>query len=223
LTELDGRRFSQLAGTPEEGRAWHRLAEAVTSALGRGTIVWQRSAGVAALVAPGRRSRDALVEAAAALQAEAARRLPGSVVAVGIGRTCADPLELAASHREALRALAVGSRTRGAGHVSLFEDLGLDRLLAGCSEGELTAFRDATLGTLLAYDAAHQSELVRTLETFLACGGNAARAAQALFIHYNTLRHRLATIEQVLALDLDDADARLSLGLGLRVLRMLPR
>ena len=109
------------------------------------------------------------------------------------------------------------------GHVSLFEDLGLDRLLAGCSDGELTAFRDATLGTLLAYDAAHQSELVRTLETFLACGGNAARAAQALFIHYNTLRHRLATIEQVLALDLDDADARLSLGLGLRVLRMLPR
>jgi purine catabolism regulator len=223
LTELDGRRFSQLAGTPEEGQAWHRLAEAVTSALGRGTIVWQRSAGVAALVAPGRRGRDALVEAAVALQAEAARRLPGSVVAVGIGRTCADPLELAVSHREALRALAVGSRTRGAGHVSLFEDLGLDRLLAGCSDGELTAFRDATLGTLLAYDAAHQSELVRTLETFLASGGNAARTAQALFVHYNTLRHRLATIEQVLALDLGDADARLSLGLGLRVLRMLPR
>jgi purine catabolism regulator len=223
LTELDGRRFSQLAGTPEEGQAWHRLAEAVTSALGRGAIVWQRSAGVAALVAPGRRGRDALVEAAAALQAEAARRLPRSVVAVGIGRTCADPLELAASHREALRALAVGRRTRGAGHVSLFEDLGLDRLLAGCSDGELTAFRDATLGTLLAYDAAHQSELVRTLEAFLVCGGNAARAAQALYVHYNTLRHRLTTIEQVLVLDLNDADARLSLGLGLRVLRMLPR
>src|SRR5204863_5005112 len=54
LTELDGRRFSQLAGTPEGGRAWQRLAEAVTSALGRGAIVWQRSAGVAALVSPGR-------------------------------------------------------------------------------------------------------------------------------------------------------------------------
>ena len=223
LTELDGRRFSQLAGTPEEGRAWHRLAEAVTAALGRGAIVWQRSAGVAALVAPGRAGREALLEAAAALQAEAARRLPGSLVAVGIGRTCADPLDLAASHREALRALAVGGRTRGAGHVSLFEDLGLDRLLAGCSDGELTAFRDATLGKLLAHDAAHQSELVRTLEAFLASGGNAARAAQALFVHYNTLRHRLGTIEQVLGQDLDDADARLSLALALRVLRMLPR
>jgi purine catabolism regulator len=223
LAELDGRRFSQLAGTPEEGRAWHRLAEAVTSALGRDAIVWQRSAGVAALVSPGRRGRAALLKAAAALQAEAARRLPGSVVAVGIGRTCDDPLDLSVSHREALRALAVGGRTRGPDHVSLFEDLGLDRLLAGCSDAELAAFREATLGKLLAYDAAHQAELVRTLEVFLACSGNAARAAQALFVHYNTLRHRIGTIEQVLAIDLDDAEARLSLGLALRVLRMLPR
>jgi purine catabolism regulator len=163
------------------------------------------------------------LEAAAALQAEAARRLPGSTVSVGIGRICADPLELAASHREALRALDVAGRTRGPGHVSLFEDLGLDRLLAGCSDGELAAFRESTLGQLLAYDAAHQTELVRTLETFLACSGNAARAAQTLFIHYNTVRQRLATIEALLGQSLDDADARLSLGLALRVLRMLPR
>jgi purine catabolism regulator len=223
LTELDGRRFSQLAGTPEEGRAWHRLAEAVTAALGKGAIVWQRSAGVAALVGPGRRGRDALLEAAARLQAEAARRLPGSVVAVGIGRTCADPLELAVSHREALRALAVGSRTRGLGHVSLFEDLGLDRLLAGCADAELAAFCETTLGRLVAHDAAHQADLVRTLDAFLAASGNAAKAAQALFIHYNTLRHRLATMEQILGASLDDPEARLSLGLALRVSRMLPR
>jgi len=178
---------------------------------------------VAALVAPGRCGRDALVAAAAALQAEAGRRLPGSVVAVGIGRTCTDPFDLAASHREALRALAVGGRTRGPGHVSLFEDLGLDRLLAGCSDAELAAFRDGALGKLLAYDAAHGAELVRTLDAFLACSGNGAKAAQALFVHYNTLRQRLAVAEQVLGADLDDAEARLSLGLALRVLRMLPR
>lgn len=222
LTEPDGQRFSPPAGTPEESRAWQRLAETVTSALGRGAIVWQRSTGVAALVAPGRRGRAALVEVASAVQAEAARRLPGTTVAVGIGRTCADALELTLSHREALRALAVGRRTRGAGHVSLFEDLGLDRLLAGCADGELAAFRDATLGRLLSHDAEHHSELVPTLEAFLAAGGNAAQAARALFVHYNTLRHRLETIEQVLELRLDDADARLSLGLALRVLRMLP-
>ncbi|MGE3271851.1 MAG: PucR family transcriptional regulator [Chloroflexota bacterium] len=233
LTQGDGRRFRQpdqangvtgtAAGLTEDGRAWQRLAEAVTAALGRDAIVWQRSAGVAALVAPGARGRDALLDAAAALQAEAAHRLPGHPVAVGIGRTCEDPLELADSHREALRALAVGGRTRGPGHVSLFEDLGLDRLLGGCSDAELLAFRDASIGRLLAYDAAHQTDLVRTLEVYLASSGNAARAAQTLFVHYNTVRQRLATIESVLGTSPDDADARLSLGLALRVLRMFPR
>jgi purine catabolism regulator len=222
LEVLGERRFSQLAGTPEEGRAWHRLDEAVTSALGKDAIVWERSAGVAALLAPGLRGRMALLAAATALQEEAARRLPGSVVAIGIGRVCVDPLELAGSHREALRALAVSRRTRGAGHVSLFEDLGVDRLLAGCVDGELAAFREATLGKLLAYDAAHQTELVRTLDAYLGQSGNATLAAKALFVHYNTLRQRLRTIEQILGASLDDPDARLSLGLALRVLRMLP-
>jgi purine catabolism regulator len=119
--------------------------------------------------------------------------------------------------------LAVGSRTRGPAQVSLFEDLGLDRLLAGCSDTELAAFREATLGKLLAHDATHQSELVPTLDAFLAASGNGAKAAQALFIHYNTLRHRLGVMEQVLGVSLDDPEARLSLGLALRVLRMLPR
>ena len=223
ITELDGQRFSQLAGSPDEGRAWQRLTDAVTAALGRDAIVWQRSAGVAALVAPGRDGRAALLAAAASLQAESARRLPGCAVAVGIGRTCDDPLELAVSHREALRALAVGRRTRGAGHVSLFEDLGLDRLLAGCAESELAAFRDTTLGQLLAHDATHQTDLVATLDAYLASNGNVAQTAGALFVHYNTVRHRLSTIEQVLAVALHDADARLSLALALRVLRMLPR
>ncbi|MCC7371810.1 MAG: PucR family transcriptional regulator ligand-binding domain-containing protein [Chloroflexi bacterium] len=226
LAALDGRPVDQrpaLASVGEQTRLRQRLTEAASAALGREAIVWQRSAGVAALVAPGPRGRAALLEAAAALQAEAARRLPGSLVSVGIGRTCDDPLDLAASHREALRALAVGRRTRGPGHVSLFEDLGLDRLLAGCSNEELAAFREATLGPLLTYDTAHGSELVRTLEVFLACSGNGAKAAHVLYVHYNTVRQRLATVEQVLGQSLDDADARLSLGLALRVLRMLPR
>jgi PucR family transcriptional regulator, purine catabolism regulatory protein len=226
LAGLDGRRPGQLArvaSTTEESRVWQRLSEAVSAALGRDAIVWQRSAGVAALVASGPRGRDAFLEAASALQAEAARRLPGCTLNVGIGRICTEPLELVVSHREALRALAVGGRTRGPGHVSLFEDLGLDRLLAGCSDAELVAFREATLGTLLAYDAAHHTELMRTLDAFLGCSGNAARAAQTLFVHYNTVRQRLATIEGLLGQSLDDADARLSLGLALRVLRMLPR
>ena len=223
IEELGGRRFAQLAGTAEAARARGRLTEAAASALGRDAIVWERSVGAAAILAVDGRGRASIRDVATGLQVEAGRRLPGAVVAVGVGQSCEDPLDLPRSHREALRALVVGRRARGGGQVSLFEDLGLDRLLASCSEGELAQFCEATLGRLTAYDAAHRADLVRTLEAFLACNGNVATAARSLFVHYNTLRNRLATIEQVLGLPLEGAEHRLNLGLALRIWRMLPR
>src|SRR5439155_23645944 len=48
--ELDGRPFSQLAGSSEELVARHRLVEAARLTLGHGAIVWERTAGIAALL-----------------------------------------------------------------------------------------------------------------------------------------------------------------------------
>src|SRR5262249_43345373 len=115
--------------------------------LTRDAIVWERSTGVAALAGGPEVRADA-----AALQAEGARRLPGAVISVGVGRLQTDPLELRASYAEALRALQVGRRAGGSGHVSLFADLGLDRLLLSCPDDELEAFYSATLGPMLSYE-----------------------------------------------------------------------
>src|SRR5438105_7621951 len=144
LDALAGRRFTELAGTPEEGWASRRLAEAARVVLGRDAIVWERSAGVAALSAGSQLRADA-----EALQTEAARRLPGAVISVGVGGVQADPLELRLSYSEALRALQVGRRAGGTGQISLFVELGLDRLLLSCPPDELDAFHLSTLGPML--------------------------------------------------------------------------
>jgi purine catabolism regulator len=223
LEALGGRRFTQLVGSPEEGRAWHRLAEAAASALGKEAIVWERSAGLAALVAPAGGAAARLGEVARRLQVEAGRRLPGAVVGVGIGRLCRDPLELHRGHLEALRALSVGRRARGPGQITLFDDLGLDRLLASCPDDELASFWQVTLGRLAAYDAAHDAGLLDSLEAYLAHQGNVARAARALFVHYNTLRNRLARIEQLVGPFQTDPERCLSLALALHATRFLER
>jgi len=85
------------------------------------------------------------------------------------------------------------------------------------SEGE--AFCADVLGSLEAYDAAHGTTLVATLETFLATR-NAALAARRLYLHYNTLKNRLAKIEEVIGPYLDDPDRCLSLALALRMRRL---
>jgi PucR family transcriptional regulator, purine catabolism regulatory protein len=193
-----------------------RLVDAARAALGPAAIVWERSDQVAALVpavdAPGLR------EAGAALEAEATRRLPGVPVAIGAGRAYPDPLDLHLSFTEARRALAVGRRGHGAWGVTLFGDLGVDRLLVGVADTEIDAYCTAMLGRLEAYDTARGTSLVTTLETYLA-SRNAAKAARELFVHYNTLADRLDRIEELIGPYLDDPDRCLSLSLALRLRR----
>lgn len=213
---IAGRPFAALAGTPEEAALRYRLAETARSALGPGSIVWERSREIAALVPA--RSTSELRDAGASLVTEAGRRLPGTVVGIGIGRAAMDPLDLDRSYAEARRALAVGRWGRGPGHSTAFEDLGLDRVLAAVPVAELDAYRGALVGPLEAHDAARGTNLADTLEAYLETR-NAALAARRLFVHYNTLRNRLTRIEELIGPFLDDPDRCLSLALALRLRR----
>ena len=229
---IAGRPFTALAGTPEEGALRHGLAEAARASLGAGAIIWERSREIGALIAAcgqvgpssheerARSSPTQLREIGAALQAEASRRLPGVVVSVGVGRTALDPLDLHQSFGEARRALSIGRWAHGPGKVTTFDHLGLDRLLVAVPGPEAEAFCAVVLGPLEAYDAERGTTLVPTLEAFLATR-NAALAARRLYLHYNTLKNRLAKIEEIIGPYLEDPDRCLSLALALR-LRRLP-
>jgi purine catabolism regulator len=222
IDTLDERRFAQLAGTPAEGWACRRLAETARSVLGREAIVWERSAGVAALARASASGSEALRHMAFELQTAASRRMADCQISVGIGRITADPFELGSSFTEALRALMVGRRAAGPGQVCLFEELGVNRLLLSCPAAELRTFHDAALGRVLAYERAHPGcALLASLEAFLAAQGNIAHAARALFVHYNTVRYRLDRLEQLLGPFVDDAERCLELGLALHVGRIL--
>jgi PucR family transcriptional regulator, purine catabolism regulatory protein len=219
--ELDGRPFGQLAGSSEELVARHRLYEAARLTLGQGTIVWERTAGIAALVPVTARGREAARAAGLDLRGEAARRQPGGVLDVGIGRPTSDPLRLDGSFREARGAIAVAGWGRGHGAVSLFEELELDRLLFNTPESDRATFAETTLGPLVAHDERHRTNLVETLEVYLA-SRKVAVAARRLYVHTNTLANRLERIAEILGPFVDDADRCLTLGLALR-LRRSPR
>ena len=219
--ELDGRPFGQLAGSSDELVARQRLYEAARLTLGQGAIVWERTAGIAALIAVTGRGRDAARAAALELRAESSRRQPGAVVDIGIGRPAADPLRLDESYREARGALAVAAWNGGPGGVSLFEELELDRLLFNTPEADRLTFVDTAVGRLVAHDERHMTNLVETLEVYLATR-RVAVAARRLYVHTNTLANRLERIADVIGPFVDDADRCLTLGLALR-LRRSPR
>jgi purine catabolism regulator len=219
--ELDGRPFGQLAGSSDELLARHRLYEAARLTLGQGAIIWERTAGIAALVPVTGRGREAARASGLELKAEGTRRLSGSVVDIGIGRPSRDPLHLHESYREARGAIAVAGWSRGHGAVSLFEELNLDRLLFHTPEAERAIFVETAVGPLVAYDARHRTNLVETLDVYLATR-KVAVAARRLYVHTNTLTNRLERISEILGPFADDPDRCLTLGLALR-LRRSPR
>ena len=90
---------------------------------------------------------------------------------------------------------------------------GLLYLLGG--DARIATFIDRELGLLLAYDAAHGSDLTGVLAAYLAAGGNKAEAAARTNLARPTLYERLRHIERILGASLDSAESRTSLHVAL--------
>jgi purine catabolism regulator len=156
-------------------------------------------------------------------QAESVRRavvahLDGPSVSVGVGRPYPGVAGLALGFREAEEALLIGQELSGGNCTVYFGDLGIRRLLFPLRDSpELSSFYQEFLGALETYDTRHGTELIRTLEGFFAHHGNHVRAAEALHLHRNTLLYRLARIQSIAGLDLDDAEVRLAVQVCLRM------
>ena len=73
---------------------------------------------------------------------------------------------------------------------------------------ELQGFFDETVAPLAAYDDQYETDLVRTLETFLDNNGNVARTAERLFTHRHTIRYRLDACRELTGLDVSSTDGR---------------
>jgi PucR family transcriptional regulator, purine catabolism regulatory protein len=98
---------------------------------------------------------------------------------------------------------------------------GLLYLLA--DDSRLATFADRELGPLIAYDAAHSSDLTGVLEAYLAAGGNKAGAAARAHLARPTLYERLRHIERILGVSLAAAESRASLHVALLARASLAR
>ncbi len=136
---------------------------------------------------------------------------------VGIGRPATSVREWLRSLDQARESWRMGCSWQ-ASPVTYFGDLGLYQLLTGLGgSGEANRFFRKTVEPLISHDEEHNAELVETLEAFFACHGNLSQTAASLHIHRNTLTYRLQRISSITRMDLNDADARFSLQLGLKL------
>jgi purine catabolism regulator len=143
-------------------------------------------------------------------------RFPGHEPVVGIGDTVTSAAELRRPLGQAREAARVLRARRGGPDVTTFAELGGYRLLLGLQEPEqLHRFADSVLGPLRAHDRRRGGELETTLRAFLDHDGQWAATADALYVHVNTLRNRLARIAELTGRDVGRTADRVDLFLAL--------
>lgn len=137
-------------------------------------------------------------------------------VVVGLGRGCRELGEFAMSYDQARAACELTLRGSATVPVVSADDLGIVPL-ASVPLDHLRSMVTDALGALIEADEQRGSDLVETLRVYLSHDRHLPATASALHVHYNTVRNRIARVEELLGLDIRDVEARFRLEMALRM------
>lgn len=149
-----------------------------------------------------------VVEAGARAKAVTELSLPS-------GHAAATPLaELGAAITQARIALDLAQQhggTIGPDQLSTF-----DSLLEGLPLNRLAPFKNQLIDPLERLDHDRGTQHVRTLRAFLATNGSLIDTARELFLHTNTVRHRLSRIHEIIGRNPMSFEDQAAFAIGLR-------
>ncbi|WP_240377568.1 XylR N-terminal domain-containing protein [Bacillus piscicola] len=138
---------------------------------------------------------------------------------IGIGRKADNLKTLGKSYRDACKISDFIQLTQPhSSHHSLYEDLEpVMMLLKGTDPGELIDFYRKTIGELVEYDQANQSNFLPTLKSYLDHNGNLQQTADDLHLSIAGLRYRLERIEKLCNTGLKTGNGRFQYQLAIQV------
>jgi sugar diacid utilization regulator/GAF domain-containing protein len=150
--------------------------------------------GVVALVCKATEARDIAGEFGAASQREFGDQYRGVV-----SRPIQAPAEIPGLYSTLRRALVVLDRIGVRGKILHQNEMALYSVLFETHDSaSLASFIDASIGKLISHDERRGSELTGTLLSYFDSNQNATSTAGQLGLHVNTVRQRLANIEELL-------------------------
>ena len=126
---------------------------------------------------------------------------------------------IADRHRQAMKALQLGTLLMGPGPLYHYDRYSIYHALELCADRiDLLELCHEAVLKLERYDRLHNTAYLGTLHAYLAGGMNARETAEALYIHRNTLSKRLEKIHDLITVDLSDRETVFHLMFSLRVI-----
>jgi DNA-binding PucR family transcriptional regulator len=135
-----------------------------------------------------------------------------------------DPGDLHRAVQEAELVLEVVSRDERMAETMSEAGSGVYRLLfrvLASHPDEMRSFFEDTVGPVVRYDDRYHTDLLATLEAYLAEECNMNATARAIYAHRHTVAYRLERIQQLTGLDPTSSEDRERLSLGLKAHRIV--
>lgn len=167
-----------------------------------------------------KQGKQHLKATAASLQRNLAKIFTAVTFSIGIGKCYATGIDLCRSYQEAKLALSLGRFIQERQHITHFEDLGVIRLLSYISLEQLDDYCQEYLAPLIRYDEENETQYLEIIQTYFQQNGDLNSVAKKMFMHPNTVRHRLKKIEEILDLDLQMMEDRMSLAIACKIIKM---
>ena len=121
-------------------------------------------------------------------------------IRAGISRGCAGIDGIRTGYDEAMKALELGVRYHSDGHVFVYSEQMLERIVDAIPEQKKEMLRQAFFGSCPSNTLS--DEMIETVRVFFRNDLNLTAASKQLFIHRNTLNYRLDKIRKDFGLDL---------------------
>ena len=138
----------------------------------------------------------------------------------GISNLFHSVLDLRSYGYQATKAIQLGSVLDTQRCLYLYQEYTVDYMMEMCLQRESTeALCPPAFLRLREHCEKNGNTLMETLDTYLKCGRSKSDTAKAMFVHLNTVKYRIAQLQDIMGVDLENDDTILDLMLAFRMFR----
>lgn len=142
------------------------------------------------------------------------REFPGDDFRISISQPFVSPTMLDEKIRSVMKTMEIGLRMRPEEFIYSRDKLGIYEILFNLTtDPTVLEFTNEVLSDLRQTD----EELYRSLQVYLNENGNVSQTSKVLFIHRRTMTYRLQKIQELLMMDLDNAEHRFILQFCIKI------
>lgn len=145
-----------------------------------------------------------------------------AIMNIGIGNSITAIEDIGRSCYQAYYAIEMLGICKRINEVRSYADMGVYRIFFQYkNDRALIDMYNCILGELEEQDKLNNSDLVETLECYLACNCNLSKTADQLFVHRNTMKYRIKKIKEILVVDFSDPNACFTLQFAFKIKKYL--